>query len=201
MAKRGPVSSPYIACSTASVNCFVEAFLPHRRSGSCPPCRLARWRPGAAWPRPFPEVLEHQDRRLHQRGRVRDALAGDVRRAAVDGFEDGVVLARCWRRARCPARPPGPPPGPRRCRRRGSASAARRTVSGRMTSCMRGVVDDQLLVLDLGIFARHLAAAAQEQAVAELHDVGLVDRGHLLAARSAARRRRRSGRCARRPCA
>ena len=43
-------------------------------------------------------------------------------------------------------------------------------------------VDDALVVGDVGELARHLAAALEEQAVAELHDVGLVDRRHPLAA-------------------
>ena len=42
-------------------------------------------------------------------------------------------------------------------------------------------VDDPLVVGDVDELARHLAAAVEEQAVAELHDVGLVDRRHPLA--------------------
>src|SRR5882672_5869993 len=40
------------------------------------------------------KMREHQDGGLHERGGVGLALAGDVRRGAVDGFEDGVVFAQ-----------------------------------------------------------------------------------------------------------
>ena len=39
------------------------------------------------------EVRQHQHGRLHQRGGIGQALAGDIGRGAVDGFEDGVVVA------------------------------------------------------------------------------------------------------------
>jgi hypothetical protein len=42
------------------------------------------------------------------------------------------------------------------------------------------VVDDAILERDLRILLGHLAAHAEEQAVGELHDVRLVDRGDLL---------------------
>ena len=44
------------------------------------------------------------------------------------------------------------------------------------------VVDDDLLVLQVGVALRDLAAALDEQAVRALHDVGLVHRGDRLAA-------------------
>ena len=45
-----------------------------------------------------------------------------------------------------------------------------------------GGVDDLLVVRDVGVLARDGADALEEQPVAELHDVGLVDRRHLLPA-------------------
>src|SRR5712692_5921917 len=45
-----------------------------------------------------------------------------------------------------------------------------------------GVIDDELLVPYLRIACRYVARATQKQAVAELHDVGLVYYGDLLAA-------------------
>jgi hypothetical protein len=38
-------------------------------------------------------VIEHVGRGQQQRAGVGDALAGDVRRGAMDGFENGCVLA------------------------------------------------------------------------------------------------------------
>ena len=45
-----------------------------------------------------------------------------------------------------------------------------------------GVVDDHLLELDGRVELGDLLARPQEEAVAQLHDVRLVHRGHLLAA-------------------
>ena len=39
------------------------------------------------------QVSQHQHGRLHERGGIRQALAGDIGRGAVHGFEDGVVIA------------------------------------------------------------------------------------------------------------
>lgn len=44
-----------------------------------------------------------------------------------------------------------------------------------------GVVDNHLLELDSWIKFSHLFAASQEQSIAQLHDVGLVNGGDLLA--------------------
>ena len=44
------------------------------------------------------------------------------------------------------------------------------------------VVDDAVLGLDVGVLGRHRPGDLQEQAVGELHDVGLVHGGDLLAA-------------------
>src|SRR5581483_1567233 len=44
-----------------------------------------------------------------------------------------------------------------------------------------GIVDDVFSVRNLGVFLGYVARAAQEQAVRELHDVGLVDGVNLLA--------------------
>ena len=48
-----------------------------------------------------------------------------------------------------------------------------------------GVVHDQFVVLNIRKMRRHFAAALQKQAVAQLHDVGLVNGGHFLAALAA----------------
>ncbi len=48
-----------------------------------------------------------------------------------------------------------------------------------------GVIHDQLPVLDVGIFLGHLPGAAQEQAVPELHNIGLMHGGHPFPAQAA----------------
>ena len=53
-------------------------------------------------------------------------------------------------------------------------------------------VDDPLVVRDVRVLARDAPDALEEQAVAQLHDVGLVDRRHRLAAVPRARARTRS---------
>ena len=45
-----------------------------------------------------------------------------------------------------------------------------------------GGIDDGVVGLDLGVVLGDLAEAVEEEPVGELHDVGLVDRGDLLAA-------------------
>ena len=81
-------------------------------------------------------VLEHQARREHERARVRDALARDVRRGAVHRLEDRAVRRRCSRLARARAR--------RRARRSESERMSPNrfvvtitsNVSGLITSCI-----------------------------------------------------------------
>ena len=50
---------------------------------------------------------------------------------------------------------------------------------GLITYLHGGVVDDHGVELNVGIEAGNLLARAKEEAVAELHDVGLVHCGHL----------------------
>ncbi len=128
----------------------------------------------------FAQMNQHQHARQDQRGRVRDAFSGDVGSAAVDGFEHRDVIAHVG--AGHHAQP---------------AHQARRQIGNNVAIQIRKqqnieglgphhqlhrcVIDDQLLVGDVGIVLRYFAAAAQEQPIGQLHDVGLVDGGHLLA--------------------
>ncbi len=45
----------------------------------------------------------------------------------------------------------------------------------------RSIIDNQFLIGDVGIILRYFATAPQEQPIGQLHDVGLMNRGDLLA--------------------
>ncbi len=137
-------------------------------------------------PPPFVDVAEHHDGRQQQRRRVRDAFAGDVGRAAVDGFEDGAVGAEVGRAHDAKA-----------------ADEAGAQVRDDVAVQVRhhqhvepfrvqhelhaGGVDDALVVGDVRKLARDGPDALEKQSVAELHDVGLVNRRHASCARAGAR--------------
>ena len=127
------------------------------------------------------EVPQHHDRREQQRGRIRDALAGDVGRAAVDGLEHRHAGAevRAGHDAE-PADQPGAQVGD------DVAVEVRQhdhvELLGLHHELHARGVDDALVVGDVRMRAGDLANAVEEQAVAELHDVRLVDRRDLLAA-------------------
>ena len=91
----------------ASVNSVVEALPPRSRVRTAPLGSVST-RPaprGCARPhRALAEVVEHHQRRQQQRGRVRQVLVGDVRRAAVHRLEH--------RASRSPGSRPAPRPRP-----------------------------------------------------------------------------------------
>ena len=101
---------------------------PRLRSGPClrrrPPRSARSRRAGGVL---FSHVREHQNRRLHQRRRIRQALSGDIRRGAVHRFEHRAWSRPGSRPERFRVRPPDPPSDPKRCRHRDSAAPARRT--------------------------------------------------------------------------
>ena len=78
----------------------------------------------------FVDVPQHQHGRQQQRRRVRELLAGDVRRAAVHRLEHARSRCRDSPRRRRRGRRPGRRTDPTRCRRTGSAAPARRTAPG-----------------------------------------------------------------------
>ncbi len=168
---------------TASANSEVDAVPPRSRVRTCPAARTRRsavmMRVGR---RPFVDVPQHQHRRQQQRGRVRDVLPGDVRRAAVHRFEDADLGAQV--RGADDAETADEAGAQirhdvavqvrhhehvelRRGSSRGACTPRRR--SSRRTSMS-------------GKRAGDGAHALEKQAVAELHDVRLVDGRDLLAA-------------------
>ena len=148
---------------------------------------------------PLADVIEHQQRREQQRRRIGQVLIGDVGRAAVHRLEH--------RRRRVPRFAPGTTPSPPTRPGAEIRHDVAVEVGQQQHVELLGVhhqvharrVDDPLVVGDVGELARHFAAAVEEQAVAELHDVGLVDRRHARAARPRARARRRTARSASTP--
>ena len=134
---------------------------------------------------------------MMQRQRVGDALAGDVGRRAVHGLEDRRVVADVGCRARRPARRPARRTGRSPGRRRGSPSAARRSGSGSCTSFMQPA---SMISSSYSMFGYSsswiLRAQLEEQAVGQLHDVGLVEDRDLLALPAWWRSGTRSARCA-----
>ena len=123
-------------------------------------------------------------------------LSGDVGRAAVHRLEHRARRRRCSR----PGTTPRPPTSPAH---RSDTMSPYRFGSTQHVELL-GVhhqlharrVDDALVVLDVGVVARRRARALEEQPVAELHDVGLVDRRDALAPVRARVARRRTPRCA-----
>ncbi len=67
----------------------------------------------------FVEVVEHEDGGLQQGGGVGLVLAGDVGGGAVDGFEDGALVAEVGAGDEAEAADEGRSRGRRGCRRRG----------------------------------------------------------------------------------
>ena len=82
------------------------------------------------------QMGQHQRRRQHHGRRIRDALSRRYPEPSRAPPRTRRPSRPCWRRGPCPVRRPAPPPDPRRYRRRDSAAAEYRTVSGRITSCM-----------------------------------------------------------------
>ena len=143
----------------------------------------------------FANVVEHEDG-AHQESRgISDPLAGNVRRGAVDGFENGAFIANVAA---------------------GNNAQTANETGGKVAhhiaieigeqenvellrvdnNLHTGVVDNQFLVLDIGILFGDGAHGFKEQAIAELHDIGFVDGVNLLAAELCERIRRRIWRCA-----
>ena len=129
----------------------------------------------------FLKVLQHQHRREQQRRRVGDVAPGDVRRRAVHRLEHAhAVLAQIRRRHHAQAADQ-----PRAQVRHDVAVQVRQQQHieplGVHHQVHAGGIDDAIVELDVGVARGHRSRAVEEQAVAELHDVGLVHRGHPLA--------------------
>ncbi len=125
------------------------------------------------------EVLQHQAGRQDQRGRVGDALAGDVRRRAVNRLEDGRFSADvgAGREAET-AHQPG------HLVREDVAEHVLRHDDVELIrihhQLHRRGVDDPVVELDTAfVFLRDLPADLEEQPVRALQDVGLVHERHL----------------------
>ena len=124
------------------------------------------------------QMGQHQNRRLHQSGGIGETLSSNIRRGAVNRFEDGVVIAHIGARHDAET-------AYEACRQIGDDIA----VQIRQEQNIEGlgahhqlharVIDNQLVVLDLGEGRGDFAAALEEQAVAELHDVGFVNGANL----------------------
>ena len=89
---------------------------------------------------------------------------------------------RCWRPRRSRGRRSSRHTGRRRCRRTGSGARARRRSSGWVTSWLHMLSTIRSLNSISGWRSATSRATDEEEAVGELHDVGLVDGRHLLAA-------------------
>src|SRR3984957_16350707 len=121
------------------------------------------------------KVAQHQDGGLQQRGWVRDVLARNVGRRAVDRLEDRALGTQI--RARYQAQ------AAHECRAQVADDVAIQIFSQQGVVLVwvhdqlhAGVVDDVLTIGDLWKAFRHLARTAQEEPVGHLHDVCLVDR-------------------------
>ena len=126
------------------------------------------------------EVAQHHHRAEDQRRRVDDVPAGVLRRRAVDRLEDGDLVAVVARRREAEA-----------------AHQARREVADdvavevrrdhdvelrrRLGELVGDVVDDEMLGRDLRVLRRHLLEDPFEEALGQLHDVGLRGAGDLRA--------------------
>ena len=148
-------------------------------------------------------VAQHHRHREERGERVGDALAGDVGRRAVDGLEQ----ARARRRRGCaegsiPSEPVSIAASSLRMSPNMFSVTITSNSAGARDELHRGVVDEQVLELDVGVLAR---ATPRDDLAPEprgLEHVGLVDRGDPAARRRARRPRRRRARSARspRPC-
>jgi hypothetical protein len=121
------------------------------------------------------DVIEHHAGRQQERRRVRDVLARDVRRAAVYGFEYRATLAEIGAGHESEAA-------------HESRAQVRHDVAVEIGKQQHvelfrphdevhaDSVDDLFVVFDLRMFRGDGAHRLQEEPVAELHDVGFVDR-------------------------
>ena len=180
LVEHGNLGGDYSILPTASANSRVVAVPPRSRVRTPAVSTVSSAFITAVRRRCFIDVMQHQHSGEEQRGRVRDALAGDVGRAAVHRFEHGAREAQV-----------------RGAYDTQSADEARAEIRhdvavqvrqhqhveplGREDELHARRVDDALVVGDLGILARDGPDAVEKQPVAHLHDVGLVDRGHALA--------------------
>lgn len=128
-----------------------------------------------------PQVVQHVDGRVQHGEGIREVLAGDGRSGVASSrFEDGVMFAVVPAGQQAgPADEPADDVG-----RDGSVQ-----VGGQQHielvrvghELHAGVVDDHVVVLDVGILLGDPAGRLEEAAVRNLHDVGLVNGRDLLA--------------------
>ena len=138
------------------------------------------------------EVAQHHHALRHERRRVDDVLAGVLGRRAVDGLEDGDVVAVVAgsREAQAADEAGGEVADDVAGEVGGDDDVELRGV---LDHLVRDVVDDEVLRLDLRVLGRELLEDALEQALGELEDVRLRGAGDLARGPPGAPARRRSG--------
>src|SRR3989442_1998658 len=122
----------------------------------------------------FAEMLEHQHGAHEERGGIGQTVSGDVRRGAVNGLKHGDLIAdvRAGNYAEAADKARG----------KIAHHVAVEVGQEEKVELLRiehhlhaGVVHDQFLVLDGGMFLRDSADGLEKQPVAHLHDIGLVN--------------------------
>jgi hypothetical protein len=128
----------------------------------------------------FTKVTQHEQGRSQHGSGIGDIFPGDVGRGAVDGFEDGALVAEIRAGDETEAADQ-------------SRAQIRKNVAVKILhqqdvvligvhhQLHAGVVDNVFAVGDLGILLRNVARAAQKQSIGQLHDVGFVDGMNFLA--------------------
>ena len=125
-------------------------------------------------------MLQHHNTAQQQRRRIRQALARDIRRGAMHGFEDGALIADIARRSETQATDQA-------SAHVGKDIAVEVRHDEDFVAVGRGIGDDFQagIIQQLGVeldgreIAGDLACRTEEEAVAHLHDRGFVHRAHL----------------------
>ena len=131
--------------------------------------------------RALSQVIQHKQGAHEQGSRIGKAFSGDVWRSAVDSFKHGAVVADV--RAGNDAEPANESSGEVAHDVTIKIGQQKHVELERIHDNLHaGVVHDEFFVLNFGKLGGHGANGAQEQAVRELHDVGLVDGVNLFAA-------------------
>ena len=128
-------------------------------------------------------VLQHHDGRQEQGSGVGEALAGNVGGGAVDGLEDGALVANVARgRQAETADEAGAHVGQDVAVQVGQDEHLELPAPPHVEKLRRHDIYVPAVQLDIGVLLGHLARDAQEQTVGHLHDGGLVHGADLLAA-------------------
>ncbi len=130
---------------------------------------------------PFAEVVEHQNAAHQQCSGISESLAGDIRGGAMHSLEHGAFVpdVSAGHHAQAADQP----------RRQIAHDVPVKIRQQKHVKLLRihhdlhaGVVDDEFLVLDIGILFGDGANGLEKEAVGELHDVGFVDGVNFFAA-------------------